>query len=140
MKVIALEEHLETTEVSAAWSALDPQNADDMFALMSRGAVQRRLHDLTDERLRDMDASGVDVQVLSLTSPGVQSLEPTLAVELAKRTNDGIAEVVRGRPDRFQGFATLPTPDPEAAATELRQGDLDIARQPLMAVQPGDRA
>jgi hypothetical protein len=68
-----------------------------------------------------MDATGLDVQVLSLTAPGVQSLESGEAVALQAITNDLIAETVRLRPDRFQGFATLATPDPKAAARELER-------------------
>jgi uncharacterized protein len=59
--------------------------------------------------------------VLSLTTPGVQNLAPADAVPLARATNDEIARAVRERPDRFGGFATLPTPDPPAAAAELER-------------------
>ena len=117
-RVIALEEHIATPEVMAAWGALEGDDRDDM-ADMTGGDVERRLLTTGDERIADMDASGVDVQVLSLTSPGVQSLDAQLAVRLAMSTNGHIADVVRRRPDRFQGFATLPTPDPAAAASEL---------------------
>ncbi len=68
-----------------------------------------------------MDETGLDVQVLSLTAPGVQSLEPDLAVALQTASNDLLADTVRRRPDRFQGFATLATPDPSAAARELER-------------------
>jgi predicted TIM-barrel fold metal-dependent hydrolase len=59
--------------------------------------------------------------VLSHTTPGVQVLAPEAALALAREANDAIADTVRGRPDRFQGFATLPTPAPEAAARELER-------------------
>ncbi len=68
-----------------------------------------------------MDAAGIDVQVLSLTTPGVQDLAPDDAVKLARLSNDQVAAVVRERPDRFQGFATLPTPAPKEAARELER-------------------
>jgi predicted TIM-barrel fold metal-dependent hydrolase len=66
-----------------------------------------------------MDESGVDVQVLSLTTPGVQNLDPAEAIPLARDVNDLTAATVQQHPDRFEGFATLPTTAPAAAAREL---------------------
>ncbi|MFB9836231.1 amidohydrolase family protein [Actinoallomurus acaciae] len=82
----------------------------------------RRLADFTEYRLPEMDEHGVDVQVLSLTSPGVQA-EPDagVAVDDARRANDFLAETVRRHPTRFGGFAALPLQDPERAAAELRR-------------------
>jgi predicted TIM-barrel fold metal-dependent hydrolase len=68
-----------------------------------------------------MDAAGVDVQVLSLTSPGVEQLDVDEAVALARDSNDVLVEAVRNHQDRFAGFAALPTPAPEAAAEELER-------------------
>ncbi len=87
--------------------------------MFSDGEIERRLTDFSDARLHNMDVCGVDVQVLSLTTPAVQNLDPSEAVSLARHTNDLIAEAVRRRPDRFEGFATLPTPAPDEAAREL---------------------
>lgn len=84
--------------------------------------VDRRIADLTDLRLADMDAAGIDVQVLSLTSPGIQSLEdPDRAVRVAREANDLVAGVVRDHPERFAAFAALPCQDPEAAVAELER-------------------
>jgi predicted TIM-barrel fold metal-dependent hydrolase len=77
------------------------------------------LCDLGEGRIAAMDAAGVDVQVLSLTSPGVEQLDAAEAVALASRANDALAEAVRRYPGRFAGFAALPTAAPEAAAEEL---------------------
>lgn len=63
-----------------------------------------------------MNAAGIDMQVLSLTTPGPQNLEPADAIVLQGEVNDLLAETVRARPDRFQAFATLAAPAPEAAA------------------------
>ena len=78
-----------------------------------------QLCDLGERRIADMDAAGIDVQVLSLTAPGVDQLEATEAVKLARDTNDILADAVRRHPGRFAGFATLPTASPETAADEL---------------------
>lgn len=121
MKVIGLEEHFATPEIMTAWQALSPDLRDLAVKQSTGGDIERRLLDLADERVRGMDAAGVDVQVLSLTTPGVQSLQPATAVALARAANDLVAETVRGRPDRFQGFAALATPAPDAAARELER-------------------
>jgi uncharacterized protein len=121
MKLIGLEEHFVTPEVLAAWRALDPRFQDVALRHSDRGEIGEKLLDLADRRIADMDATGLDVQVLSLTAPGVQSLEPGEAVALQASTNDLIAETARLRPDRFQGFATLATPDAKAAARELER-------------------
>src|SRR5258706_9710800 len=79
-----------------------------------------QLCDLGDRRIADMDAAGIDVQVLSLTAPGVEQLDATEAAALARETNDRLADAVRHHPRRFAGIATLPTAAPDAAAAELQ--------------------
>lgn len=84
--------------------------------------VDERIADLGDLRLAEMDAAGIDVQVLSLTSPGIQSIsDPAEAVRTAITANDLVADAVRQHPDRFAAFAALPCQDPAAAVAELRR-------------------
>lgn len=66
-----------------------------------------------------MDEAGIDVQVLSVTTPALQNLEAEESIHLARQTNDFLADVIAKNPTRYQGFATLPTPAPEIAASEL---------------------
>jgi predicted TIM-barrel fold metal-dependent hydrolase len=106
--------------VRAAWSALPLENQDGGQGL-HLGEIENQLDDLEDGRIQLMDESGIDVQVLSLTTPALHTLEREQSVMLAKQTNNLIARTVAGRPDRFQGFATLPTPSPEEAALELNR-------------------
>ena len=68
-----------------------------------------------------MDAAGVDIQVLSLTSPGVQQMDEAEAVAIAREQNDYLADRVKYYPDRFAGFAALPTAVPDQAAKELER-------------------
>jgi 2,3-dihydroxybenzoate decarboxylase len=68
-----------------------------------------------------MDEGGVDVQVLSLSGPSTQSLPAGVAVPVAQRANDRLYETILERPDRFAGFACLPTADPVASAVELER-------------------
>ena len=82
--------------------------------------LERRLLDLDDERLREMDAHGIAFAILSLNAPGVQSVhEPARAIDLARRGNDALAAGIARHPDRYAGFAALPMQDPEAACAEL---------------------
>jgi predicted TIM-barrel fold metal-dependent hydrolase len=69
--------------------------------------------------LEASEETGLDVQVLSLTAPGVQNLAPDDAVALQTASDDVLAAAVQAHPNRFQGFATLATPRPEAAALEV---------------------
>jgi aminocarboxymuconate-semialdehyde decarboxylase len=64
---------------------------------------------------------GVDVQVLSLTTPGTHVEDPSTAVKLARLVNDGLASIVRGGGGRFAAVATLPLSDPAASAKELER-------------------
>ena len=120
MKIVALEEHFVTPALVRA-QARAPAAYGDSSQKMSSAEVDARVHELGEARIRDMDETGVDVQVLS-PAPGVQGLEPADAVSLARDLNDLAAETIRQRPDRFEGFAVLPTPDPLQAARELERG------------------
>jgi len=80
-----------------------------------------RLCDLGERRIAEMDAEGIDVQVLSLNAPGVEQLEASEAAELARDTNDLLAEAVHRHPSRFAGFATLAASAPQEAAEELER-------------------
>ena len=121
MKIVALEEHFVTPAVAGAWAKLPAKYQATSRQLDVNAEWKRRLLDLADERLKAMDASGIDVQVLSLTTPGTQNLEPQQAVESARAANDVAARAVRAHPDRFAAFATLPTPAPIEAARELER-------------------
>ncbi|MBL6081209.1 amidohydrolase [Belnapia sp. T18] len=122
MRIVALEEHFSMREVREAelWLAPSPQD-NSRAPLMSDCETGAGLDDLSAARIARMDAAGVDVAVLSLATPGVQNLDASDAVPLACSTNDRLADAVRRHPNRFEGFATLPTPDPEAAARELER-------------------
>jgi len=74
-----------------------------------------------------MDETGVDVQVLSLTAPGLNNLD-SRSVGLAQRTNDLLAATIAAHPARFQGLASLPMPVPGEAARELARsvGELGL--------------
>ena len=83
--------------------------------------TMQRLADLGEGRIRDMDADGIALQVLSLAAPGVQVLEAAKAVDMAKKTNDQLAAAVKAHPERLAGLAVVAPQLPEAAARELER-------------------
>lgn len=120
MAVIALEEHYAWDPASIGNPVATWLRANDPVAL-------ERLYDRGPIRLEQMDAAGVDFQILSLFDPGVQEeSDVARAVELASGANDDLAETVRGNSARFGGFATLATQDPAAAATELERAVTEL--------------
>jgi uncharacterized protein len=120
MRIVALEEHFATRDIIEAWRDVPPESRDYAVAKSTGNDKEPMLLDLADQRLSRMDDAGVDVQVLSVTTPGVAS------VELARATNDAMAQSIRRHPDRFQGFAALPTADPTAAAAELDRAVVEL--------------
>ena len=83
--------------------------------------IREQIQDIGERRLRDMDATGIAKQILSLTSPGVQVFDAPTAVSLATSFNDQLAEAIRKHPDRFAGLAAIAPQDPPAAAKELER-------------------
>jgi uncharacterized protein len=111
MRTIALEEHFWTPELASSPDA-------GVLRLFGR-SLDDKLRDLGPLRLSEMDAAGIDFQVISHTTPAAQQLKGAEAADRARQANDRLAEAIRSHPDRFAGFATLPTDDPSAAADEL---------------------
>jgi predicted TIM-barrel fold metal-dependent hydrolase len=120
MRTIGVEEHFVTEEVLAAWGQMDLADPEGWNGA-PEGEIRDRLGDVGERRLAAMDDAGIDVQVISLTAPGLHSLRAEEARDLQVITNDRISELVRATPERFQGFATLALPDPVAAAAELER-------------------
>jgi predicted TIM-barrel fold metal-dependent hydrolase len=120
MRTITLEEHY------ASPAFLDGpgrrlRDQPRMAGGSGSGNIAQDLSNLGDKRIAEMDAAGIDMQVLSLTDPSVQQLDAAEAVVLAREANDYLADAVRRYPQRFAGFATLPTAAPDIAADELER-------------------
>jgi predicted TIM-barrel fold metal-dependent hydrolase len=108
--IIALEEHYQDPEVKQLGAG--PGAGRE---------VVERLDDLGALRIREMDAAGIDLQVLSHSIPGLQAVDAETGPPLARRTNDRLYEAVQRHPDRFSAFAAVPTANPRAAADELER-------------------
>jgi uncharacterized protein len=117
MRTITLEEHF----VSPGFVA--GPGKDFTEQLRNRGPLGARtyeqLQDIGDRRIAEMDAAGIDMQVLSLNSPGVEQAEAAVQLSIAVESNDFLAEAVKKNPRRFAAFAALATAAPEKAAEEL---------------------
>jgi gamma-resorcylate decarboxylase len=116
---IGLEEHFAIEEtVMDSSGFLDPTVWSEL---------KSRLLDPNDRRLAEMDRHGMEMMILSLNAPAVQAIaDPAKAVEIARRANDALAEVVARNPDRFRAFAAVPLQDPDKAARELERCVRDL--------------
>ncbi|WP_375419210.1 amidohydrolase family protein [uncultured Hymenobacter sp.] len=121
MRFIGLEEHYWDAKITDALHRLPPDQRDDSVEMFQTGPLSPLLLDLGEDRLRQMDLLALDMMVLSVTAPGTQILSPAEAVPLARQANDALAATVRAHPDRYAGWATLPTPHPQAAVEELER-------------------
>jgi uncharacterized protein len=122
-RLIGLEEHFLTPKFLEGPGLSLKQQAQSANAnIASRySKIIDQLCDVDNGRLAAMDAAGMDVQVLTLHAPGVEQLDPAEAINLARETNDWLAGAVRRHPDRYVGFAALPTMVPDIAVSELKR-------------------
>jgi len=123
MRIVTLEEHFVIPDIVAR---IDPD------AIVRRGwpqpgspqaaaLPQKLLFDMGPARIADMDASGVTLQVLSLSGPGAELADAKQGPALAREFNDRLHRAVREYPDRYAAFAHLPMTAPAAAADELER-------------------
>ncbi len=109
---VALEEHFAIPETLQDSAGFAPE-AD-------WPELQGRLLDIQERRLREMDAHGIEMMLLSLNAPAVQAIpNPEKADDVARRSNDFMAEQIVRQPTRFAGLAALPMQTPELATREL---------------------
>jgi len=122
MRYIALEEAFFIPELADRQPTSVHQNLMHHMNPECVKHYELRLPDFTEYRLAEMDDAGIDIQVLSLTSPGLQiDMDAERACSNARFANDYLAEVITAQPDRFRGFAALPLQDPAAAVAELER-------------------
>lgn len=123
MRTVALEEHFTVPDLV---KRIDPE------AIKRRGFRPRKppahgpspmelLPEIGEKRLKYMDESGVDVQVISQSGPGPDLVPGPDGVDIAKGFNDSLAASIAKHPKRFAGFACLPMQSPDAAPKELER-------------------
>ncbi len=111
---IALEEHFSTELNNKYWDAKGEEGRNGREYAQD---IERRLLD-PELCLREMDRAGVELCILSLTSPGVQSvIDPNHAAELARSSNDYAGSLIKKYPDRFSAFAAVALQNPKRTRT-----------------------
>ena len=113
---VALEEHFSTELNNRNWNA---KGEEDRNGKAYAQDVERRLLD-PDACVAEMDRAGIEMCIMSLTSPGVQSIvDPGKAIELARQSNEHARSFMAKHPGRFSAFAAAPLQDVRAACDEL---------------------
>jgi 5-carboxyvanillate decarboxylase len=122
----SLVDHLRSRKEWPRWETIEGEKLERVYwspshYMPSSPELKSLLLDLGERRLKVMDEAGIDMQVLSLSAPGVESLPASDGTSLAKRINDEVANVIKKYPKRFASFAAIAPQDPGAAANELER-------------------
>jgi 5-carboxyvanillate decarboxylase len=125
-RLVATEEAFATPEQVKSFRQMGATEWNDPDVVMWRGFLSNepllgKLLDFEQQRLSIMDQAGVDMHVLSLTSPGVQMLDADAGAALAESANDQLAEVIKKHPTRFAGLASFAPQDPNRAGKEIER-------------------
>lgn len=111
---IALEEHFGSPEFEVVPPITEPE-------------LKERMEEWGAVRLGEMDEHGIELMLLSLTSPGAQAeTDPARAEDVARRSNDLLAEIVAAHPGRYAGFAAVPMHDGALGADELERAVTEL--------------
>lgn len=132
MRTIDIHAHLvprslwQAADAGREWHGFRHEPGDGIGTVMADGKrtsfTSPKVRFTPEERLKDMDAQGVDVQVISIHTPFFgYHLDPSRGRALARDVNDEIASMTRQWPQRFAGLATLPAQDVKAAIDELER-------------------
>ena len=128
MRIVALEEHFVVPDLTKKidTDALTRRGWPAPGSAVAAHMPIKELADLGPTRIADMDATGLTVQVLSLSGAGAELMPPETAPDHARAINDRLAEELARHPDRYAGFAHLPMGMPEAAAREFERCVRDL--------------
>ena len=132
MKTIDIHAHLvpkslwQAADAGRDWYGFRHEPGDGIGTMVSAGKRTHfsspKVRFTPEERMKDMDAQGVDVQVVSIHTPFFgYHLDPSQGRALARDVNDEIATLARQWPRRFEGLATLPVQDVTSAIDELER-------------------
>jgi predicted TIM-barrel fold metal-dependent hydrolase len=124
---IATEEAYAIPELFELYAGLAKSNWRNLdiglfpMLLRPQNPLGGNLLDLDDQRLRDMDAAGVDMQVLALSSPGVQVFDADTATAMAEMANDALHSAIQRHPTRYAGLGAFAPQDPRRAVLEMER-------------------
>jgi hypothetical protein len=120
MRTITLEEHFATPGFLDGPGREQKDQAERLGTSRAAQLIEQ-LCDIGAGRIAAMDAAGIDMQILSLTAPGVEQAETSDAIAVSRESNDYLAAAVKKHPTRFAGFAALPVGAPDKAVAELER-------------------
>ena len=85
-----------------------------------------KILEVGEQRIKEMEEDGIDMQVLSLIAPGVQVFDAATGTSLARKVNDELYRIVQKYPGKFAGLAAIAPQDPMGAADELERAVKDL--------------
>ncbi len=118
MRIITLEEHMTTPGIVNSSS---DGKGGGLPANAFIQSLEAKLLDVGADRLADMDASGISLQVLSISASLIDKMEPAAGHAVACDANDAMAAAVQANPARFAAFGTLALQEPVKAAAEFER-------------------
>ena len=128
---IAVEEAFATPELFKEWRKLLDMNLQDEpgfnslygFFLNNNATsdIRKKLLDIGNSRISEMDKWNIDMQILSITAPGTQLFNTSKANDFSRRINDQLSDVVEKYPNRFAGLAAISPLDVKQASIELER-------------------
>jgi 5-carboxyvanillate decarboxylase len=141
MKRIAVEEHFSTEEhadqfrliLTKEYPVREVVEAEQQLHVEVRwlpaskyaggnaNTLSGKILEVGEQRIKEMEQDGIDMQVLSLVAPGVQVFDASMGTSLARRVNDQLYRIVQKYPEKFAGLAALAPQDPRGAADELER-------------------
>jgi 5-carboxyvanillate decarboxylase len=141
MKRITVEEHFSTKEhtdqfrliLTKKYPIREVVDAEQQFHAEVRwlpeskhsgsnaNTLSGKILEVGEQRIKEMEEDGIDMQVLSLISPGVQVFDAAAGTSLARRINDELYRIIQKYPEKFAGLAALAPQDPRGAADELER-------------------
>ena len=138
-RIVGVEEHVNIPELTERLpeAAMIERGFHSRDQPVGRYSSLDKLND-TEDRLKELDAVGLTVQLLSYPLPGAALLPPRQAISWANDANDGIARRVAAHPDRYAGFAHLPLTDPDASADELERAVTELGFRGAMVTGATD--
>ena len=122
---------LNTVDSGGEWHGLRLENGEGPSRLVGHNRhiplAPPQLRYTPEERIRDMDQQGTDVQVVSIHMPIVgYHLDHPEGLQLARDVNDEISYMTKQWPQRFAGLATLPVQDVDTSIAELERAVTEL--------------
>lgn len=122
MRIITIEEHVRLESLGEALRKYSTGDAPYGHLAEPEGLpyyTTRKQYQADEDRIANMDANGIDMQVLSC--PSQAQIIPKEEAAIVSDANDELAQIIAKHPDRYSGFALLPWSNPEAAVKEAER-------------------